>query len=64
MGEESGLTVQSLVKVAAFYEGEIDRFVDSISLFLEPILMIILGLIVGVFMVALYLPIFSLGNAI
>lgn len=64
MGEESGLTVQSLVKVAAFYEAEIDRFVDGMSLFLEPILMIILGVIVGVFMVALYLPIFSLGNAI
>jgi type IV pilus assembly protein PilC len=45
IGEESSLIVPALLKVANFYEAEIDRFVDGISIFLEPVLMIILGLI-------------------
>lgn len=63
IGEESGLLATSLLKVAHFYERKIDAFIDSISIFLEPILMVVLGLIIGAFMLALYLPIFSLGNA-
>lgn len=62
IGEESGLLSASLLKVAHFYDSKIDEFIDNISIFLEPILMVILGLIIGVFMLALYLPIFSLGN--
>ncbi len=64
IGEESSLIVPALLKIANFYEAEIDRFVDGVSIFLEPVLMIILGLIISIFMVALYLPIFSLGNAV
>lgn len=64
IGEESGLLSQSLLKVANFYEARIDQFVDEIALFLEPILMVVLGLVIGIFLIALYLPIFNLGNAV
>jgi type IV pilus assembly protein PilC len=64
IGEESGLMSDYLMKIALFYESVIDHFLDTVSVFLEPVLMLILGLIVSVFMVALYVPIFSLGNAV
>lgn len=64
IGEESGRMVESLAKIANFYESEIDRLIDNMSIFLEPVLMVILGLIMGVFIVALYLPIFNLGYAV
>jgi type IV pilus assembly protein PilC len=63
VGEASGLTAQSLLKLATFYETTIDRFLEGASIFLEPILMVTLGLIIGLFMIALYLPLFNLGNA-
>jgi type IV pilus assembly protein PilC len=64
IGEESGLMSESLLKIANFHECIIDQFLDTISIFLEPVLMIILGLVIGFFIIALYLPIFNLGNAI
>lgn len=63
VGEASGLMAQSLLKLATFYEATIDRFLEGASIFLEPILMVILGLIIGLFMIALYVPLFNLGNA-
>lgn len=64
IGEESGCIAESLAKISNFYEAEIDRLIDHMSIFLEPVLMVILGLIMGVFIVALYLPIFNLGYAV
>ena len=64
IGEESGLMSEYLMKIALFYESVMDHFLDTVSVFLEPVLMLILGLMVSVFMVALYVPIFSLGNAV
>jgi type IV pilus assembly protein PilC len=51
-------------KVAVFYEAEVDNAVDSMSSLLEPLIMVILGVIVGGLVVAMYLPIFQLGNVV
>ena len=64
IGEESGSLDGMLSKVADFYEEEVDNAVDSLSSLLEPMIMAILGVIVGGLIVAMYLPIFKLGSAI
>ncbi|KTD61806.1 type II secretion system F family protein [Legionella spiritensis] len=64
IGEESGALEQMLGKVADFYEEEVDNAVDSLSSLLEPIIMSILGILVGGLVVAMYLPIFKLGSAV
>lgn len=64
IGEESGALEKMLGKVADFYEEEVDNAVDSLSSLLEPIIMCILGVLVGGLVVAMYLPIFKLGSAI
>jgi type IV pilus assembly protein PilC len=64
IGEESGSLDTMLSKVADFYEEEVDNAVDSLSSLLEPMIMAILGVIVGGLIVAMYLPIFKLGSAI
>jgi type IV pilus assembly protein PilC len=51
-------------KVAEFYETEVDNAVDSMSALLEPMIMAILGVLVGGMVIAMYLPIFKLGQAI
>jgi type IV pilus assembly protein PilC len=51
-------------KVAEFYEAEVDNAVDSMSSLLEPMIMAILGVLVGGMVIAMYLPIFKLGSAI
>ncbi len=61
-GEESGKIDQLLRKVAGFYDREINVTVDSLASILEPFLIIILGGIVGSILVALYMPIFSIGK--
>ena len=61
-GEESGRIDQLLRKVAGFYDREISVTVDSLASILEPFLIIILGGIVGSILVALYMPIFSIGK--
>jgi type IV pilus assembly protein PilC len=60
-GEEAGELERMLDKVADFYETEVDNAVDVISSLVEPFLIIILGIIVGTIVVAMYLPIFKLG---
>jgi type IV pilus assembly protein PilC len=62
VGEESGTLEQMLEKIAAFYEGEIDYWVTNFSLLLEPLIIIILGVLIGGLVIALYLPIFKLGT--
>lgn len=64
IGEESGQLDTMLEKVANHYEAEVDNSVDGLTSLMEPIIMSVLGILVGGLMVAMYLPIFQLGNAI
>ncbi len=64
IGEESGALDDMLSKVADFYEEEVDNAVDALSSLLEPLIMVILGTVVGGLVVALYLPIFQLGSVV
>ena len=64
VGEESGSLDTMSAKVAEFYESEVDNAVDSMSALLEPMIMAILGVLVGGMVIAMYLPIFKLGAAI
>jgi type IV pilus assembly protein PilC len=64
VGEESGSLDEMSAKVADFYELEVDSAVDSLSSLLEPLIMVILGGLVGSLVVAMYLPIFKLGAVV
>jgi type IV pilus assembly protein PilC len=64
VGEESGSLDAMAGKVATFYEAEVDNAVDSMSSLLEPLIMVILGVLVGGLVIAMYLPIFQLGNVV
>ena len=64
IGEESGALDTMLDKVAAHYEAEVDNKVDNLTALLEPMIMSVLGILVGGLMVAMYLPIFQLGSVI
>lgn len=64
IGEESGALDEMLDKVATHYEDAVDNAVDSLSSLMEPMIMSILGVMVGGLMVAMYLPIFMLGSVI
>ena len=64
IGEESGALDDMLNKVAEFYEDEVDAAVATLSSLMEPIIMVVLGGIVGVILIAMYLPLFSIGDAI
>ncbi|MBS0307566.1 MAG: type II secretion system F family protein [Proteobacteria bacterium] len=64
IGEESGALDSMLGKVADFYEAEVDEAVDSLSSLMEPMIMAILGVIIGGLVVAMYLPIFKLGSVV
>ena len=64
IGEESGALDDMLNKVAEFYEDEVDAAVATLSSLMEPIIMVVLGGIVGIILIAMYLPLFSIGDAI
>ncbi len=64
IGEESGALDEMLDKVANYYEEAVDNAVDSLSSLMEPIIMSVLGVLVGGLMVAMYLPIFMLGSVV
>lgn len=64
IGEEAGALDTMLFKVAEFYEQEVNNAVDALSSLLEPFIMIIIGVIVGGMVIAMYLPIFQLGNVV
>ncbi|MCB1854771.1 MAG: type II secretion system F family protein [Halieaceae bacterium] len=64
IGEESGALDEMLDKVANHYEEAVDNAVDSLSSLMEPMIMAILGVLVGGLMIAMYLPIFMLGSVI
>lgn len=64
IGEESGALDQMLAKVAEFYEEEVDNAVDALSSLMEPVIMVVLGTLIGGLVVAMYLPIFKMGEAV
>ncbi|HJP34876.1 MAG TPA: type II secretion system F family protein [Gammaproteobacteria bacterium] len=64
VGEESGSLDEMSGKVADFYEEEVDNAVDSMSSLLEPLIMSILGVLVGGLVIAMYLPIFKMGQVV
>jgi type IV pilus assembly protein PilC len=64
IGEESGALDSMLSKVADFFEGEVDDAVEAISSLMEPIIMVVLGTLIGGMVVAMYLPIFKMGQAV
>lgn len=64
IGEEAGSLDSMLVKVAEFYEAEVNNAVDALSSLLEPFIMVILGVLVGGMVIGMYLPIFKLGAVI
>ena len=64
IGEESGSLDGMLAKVADFYEEEVDNAVDNLSSLLEPLIMGILGILVGGLIIAMYLPIFKMGSVV
>jgi type IV pilus assembly protein PilC len=64
IGEESGSLDQMLSKVADFYEQEVDEAVKGLSTLMEPIIIVILGTLIGGIVVSMYLPIFKLGQVV
>ncbi|CAN5319303.1 type II secretion system F family protein [soil metagenome] len=64
IGEESGSLEHMLAKVADFYEEDVDNAVDALSSLIEPIIMVILGILIGGLVIAMYLPIFKLGSVV
>ena len=64
IGEESGAIDQMLAKVADFYEQEVDDAVDAMSSLMEPLIMAVLGVLIGGLVIAMYLPIFKMGQVV
>ncbi len=64
IGEESGSLDDMLSKVAGIYEQQVDDAVDALSSLIEPLIMVVLGILVGGLVIAMYLPIFKLGSVI
>jgi len=64
IGEESGSLDEMLSKVATYYEDEVDNMVDSLTSLMEPLIMAVLGVLVGGLIIAMYLPIFQLGSVV
>ena len=64
IGEESGALDAMLGKVATYYEDEVDNLVDGLTSMLEPMIMAILGVLIGGLIIAMYLPIFQLGAVV
>ena len=64
IGEESGALDAMLGKVADFYESEVDDAVEALSSLMEPMIMVVLGVLIGGMVIAMYLPIFKIGQAV
>jgi len=64
IGEESGALDAMLAKVATYYEEEVDNMVDGLTSMLEPLIMAVLGVLIGGLIIAMYLPIFQLGAVV
>ena len=64
IGEEAGSLDGMLSKVADFFEGEVDDAVEALSSLMEPLIMVVLGTLIGGMVIAMYLPIFKMGQAV
>ena len=64
IGEESGSVDEMLSKIATIYEAEVDDMVDGLTSLLEPMIMAVLGVVIGGLIIAMYLPIFQMGNVV
>jgi type IV pilus assembly protein PilC len=64
IGEEAGAVDEMLSKVAIIYEAEVDNMVDGLTSLLEPMIMAVLGVVIGSLIIAMYLPIFEMGNVV
>jgi type IV pilus assembly protein PilC len=64
IGEETGALDGMLSKVADFYEAEVDDAVEALSSLMEPMIMVVLGTLIGGMVIAMYLPIFKMGQAV
>jgi type IV pilus assembly protein PilC len=64
IGEETGSLDAMLGKVADFYEQEVDDAVEALSSLMEPMIMVVLGTLIGGMVIAMYLPIFKMGQAV
>ena len=64
IGEESGSLDAMLSKVADFFEQEVDDAVEALSSLMEPMIMVVLGTLIGGLVIAMYLPIFKMGQAV
>jgi type IV pilus assembly protein PilC len=64
IGEETGALDSMLSKVADFYEAEVDDAVEALSSLMEPLIMVVLGTLIGGMVIAMYLPIFKIGQAV
>ncbi|MCE7916903.1 MAG: type II secretion system F family protein, partial [Nitrosomonas sp. PRO5] len=64
IGEESGSLDAMLSKIADFFEAEVDDAVEALSSLMEPIIMVVLGTLIGGMVVAMYLPIFKMGQVV
>lgn len=64
IGEKSGALETMLTKIAEFYNEEVNSMVDAISTLIEPIMIVLLGIIVGGFVISMYLPIFKIGELV
>jgi len=64
IGEESGALDSMLGKIADFFEQEVDEAVDALTSLMEPMIMMVLGPIIGGIIIAMYLPIFKMGQAV
>jgi type IV pilus assembly protein PilC len=64
IGEESGALDAMLSKVADFFEQEVDDAVEAMSSLMEPMIMVVLGTLIGGMVIAMYLPIFKMGSVV
>ena len=64
IGEESGAVDEMLAKIASIYEAEVDDMVDGLTSLLEPIIMAVLGVVIGGLIIAMYLPLFQMGSVV
>ena len=64
IGEESGALDAMLGKVADFFEAEVDDAVDALASLMEPVIMVVLGVLIGGLVIAMYLPIFKMGAVV
>jgi len=64
IGEEAGSLDAMLSKVADFFEAEVDDAVEALSSLMEPMIMVVLGVLIGGMVIAMYLPIFKMGQVV